>query len=88
MAIPHLRIPFRITSSGAADVVEQDSIDDVAQCVEVLLRTRPGDRPEVPEYGIDEPLFGEGVLKQGLCKVDLLRSQRRERTFGLAGACP
>ena len=25
---------------------------------------------------------------QGLCKVDLLRSQRRERTFGLAGACP
>ena len=27
-------------------------------------------------------------LKQGLCKVDLLRSQRREHTFGLAGACP
>jgi hypothetical protein len=26
--------------------------------------------------------------KQGLCKVDLLRSQRREHTFGLAGACP
>lgn len=25
---------------------------------------------------------------QGLCKVDLLRSQRRERAFGLAGACP
>ena len=25
---------------------------------------------------------------QGLCKVDLLRSQRRERTFGLASACP
>ena len=27
------------------------------------------------------------LITQGLCKVDLLRSQRRERAFGLAGAC-
>jgi phage baseplate assembly protein W len=37
--------------------VEQDTPEDVAQCVEVLLMTETGSRVEVPEYGVDPWVF-------------------------------
>lgn len=55
--VPHFRWPFRIDPDGTAAVVEQDSADDVTQCVQVLLATRPGERVELPEYGTPDPVF-------------------------------
>ena len=57
MGIPHLRLPFRIGPTGAAEVVEQDSYEEIAQCVEVLLTTRQGDRLAVADYGVPDQVF-------------------------------
>ncbi len=55
--VPHLRIPFRISNGGSADVLEQDSQSEIAQSVAVLVRTRVGERPTAPDYGISDPTF-------------------------------
>lgn len=55
--IPHFKFPFTFDSAGHARVVEQDSDDDVVQCVEVLLSTPVGSRAELPEYGVEDPTF-------------------------------
>lgn len=54
--IPHFSIPFRYRN-GKPVVVEQDSIDDIANCVEAALRTPLGARDEYPEYGVPEMVF-------------------------------
>jgi hypothetical protein len=54
---PHLAVPFRIIG-GKTAVVEQDSVDEVRDCVFALLSTRLGSRIELPEYGIPDELFG------------------------------
>lgn len=67
MSVPHLRIPFRIGVGGQAETVEQDSIEEVTQCVKVLVATNVGSRVELPEYGIADPVF-----------TDVSQSQRTE----------
>jgi len=54
--IPHFALPFRY-EGGRPAVVEQDSIDDIAACVEAILRTRPGQRDEHPEFGTPDLVF-------------------------------
>lgn len=54
--IPHLAVPIRFENDEIA-VVEQDSPDDIAQCVEAVLRTIVGTRIDAPEYGISDPTF-------------------------------
>lgn len=57
VSIPHFALPFRF-EGGSAAVVEQDTEDEVAQCVEVLVSTPVGSRIEdLPEYGIVDPAF-------------------------------
>jgi phage baseplate assembly protein W len=53
----HLAVPFLIGLNGAAVTLAQDSAEEVAQSVKVLLSTRPGDRAVVPGYGVPEPTF-------------------------------
>jgi hypothetical protein len=56
--VPHFDLPFRF-SSGSVAVVEQDTSDDVANCVEAILRTSYGFRTQdnTPDFGINDPLF-------------------------------
>jgi len=58
--IAHFAFPFTLAGSSFA-VVEQDSSDEIVQCVEVLLSTTRGQRVELPEYGIGDPLFKDSV---------------------------
>jgi phage baseplate assembly protein W len=58
VTVPHLAIPFGLDDDGAALVVEQDTVIEVAQCVRVLLGTVAGSRRVVPDYGIPDPTFG------------------------------
>lgn len=58
MATPHFALPFR-WERGSVVTNEQHSLDDVADCVEAVLRTRPGDRAEAPDFGIDDPTFDQ-----------------------------
>lgn len=55
---PHFALPFR-WERGRVAVNEQHSSDDVADCVEAILRTRPGDRDERPDFGVDDPTFDQ-----------------------------
>lgn len=61
--VPHFALPLRFvagagkTDALAAVTVEQDSLDDVAACVECVIRYRPGERLDNPAFGIDDPVF-------------------------------
>jgi phage baseplate assembly protein W len=54
--VPHFDLPFRFFGTNAV-VVEQDSLDDVGNCVEAILLTHVGSRPEEPTFGIPELTF-------------------------------
>lgn len=55
--VPHLRIPLSVGRSGGFETFEQDTPDEVTQCVAVLLSTIEGQRIELPTYGIPDPMF-------------------------------
>ncbi len=55
--IPHLAIPLTLGPGGQLAVNEQDTLDDVAQCVQVLLETTAGSRIEEPSYGVPDLTF-------------------------------
>jgi len=58
--VPHFTTPFRWGSSGHVEIVEQDSDDDVFQCVEAIVRTPKGSRLELPDFGVPDLTFKEG----------------------------
>lgn len=53
---PHLAFPFDL-SAGSAAVTEQDSLDEIVDCVEVILRTPRGQRVDQPDFGLADPTF-------------------------------
>lgn len=57
----HLRVPLALDGSGSLVTLTQDGIAEVAQSVAVLLATRPGDRPAVPDYGAPDPTFASDI---------------------------
>jgi phage baseplate assembly protein W len=57
--IPKLAFPF---ARGAYR--EQDSDEEIIDCVEVLLSTNRGERIEVPDYGLPDQAFREGGASQ------------------------
>lgn len=61
--IPHFSFPFRRTMNGKSVVVtEQDMDDEILDCLEVLLTTERGERIELPDYGLPDPLFVQGGM--------------------------
>lgn len=54
--IPKLKVPLRMGVHGLA-TVEQDSVEDVAQCVYMLLATPRGSRLEEIDYGVEEVIW-------------------------------
>lgn len=60
---PHFRVPFAITD-GAAEVVEQDTDEEILQCVEAICRTERGSRIDAPNFGIPEIVFREGGINE------------------------
>lgn len=63
---PQFDLPFRLDSTGRDVVmVEQDSINDVANSVETLLRTPLGWFEENPDYGVIDGTFDEGRVDLG-----------------------
>lgn len=59
--IPHLSLPFRFeqhtTEAKHAVVTEQDSIDDIANCVEMIIKTPAGWRDDNPDFGLPDLAF-------------------------------
>lgn len=76
--VPHFDLPFRF-SQGRAVEVEQDSIDDVAACVEAALRTRPHERDEHPEFGTPDLTFSQLPLSTDALVATVEKSEPRAR---------
>lgn len=56
--VPKLKVPIQMGSTGLA-VVEQDSVDEVAQCAYAVIATPRGSRIEEPEFGVEEAVFDQ-----------------------------
>ena len=62
--------PFRLGSDGSIVTIE-DGADYYADELAMLLKTLPGERELVPEYGIDDPTFDNFSQMELLEKVSL-----------------
>lgn len=58
--VPHLTWPARL-SGGSLACVEQDTLEEVRQSVDNLLRTPLGARPLAEDYGLADPTFTTGL---------------------------
>lgn len=54
--IPHLAVPLQVIN-GQFVTVEQDTDDEVAQCVRNICAFERGFRIEDPDFGIADPTF-------------------------------
>jgi phage baseplate assembly protein W len=52
----HWQYPFQFVE-GSANVVEQDSQEDIISCVEVIASTPIGAREEIPDFGMEQAVF-------------------------------
>jgi phage baseplate assembly protein W len=79
--VPHFAIPFRFEfdTSGVlhAAVNEQDTIEDVTACVEAIVRTPIGYREELPDFGIRDQTFTEGMINSEEILVSLQQWEPR-----------
>lgn len=58
--VPHFDLPFRLVTSEGIQVpatVEQDSLEDVVNCVEAAMRTDKGSRSDLTTFGVSDPTF-------------------------------
>lgn len=75
---PHFRFPFQFTSSGTrAQVVEQDSDEEIMDCIQVLLSTEIGERIELPDYGIADQTFRENGVNTAHIMAQIRRFEER-----------
>lgn len=76
--IPHFDLPFSFSGpeSHVAEV-EQDSVDDLAVCVEAICRTRPEQRLEIEDFGIDDPTFQVGGLDPNFLLGEIIMQEPR-----------
>lgn len=79
--VPHFAYPFRRDSHGLPVVVEEDSDDEILDCVEVLLRTERGSREEIPEYGIPDQVFIMGGADKTAIQATIRRWEPRASVF-------
>lgn len=57
IAAPHIAVPFTITRDGVA-TVEQDTPQEIANCVYNICVCPRGYRDDQPSFGIPDPTFG------------------------------
>lgn len=50
--------PFRLNQNGAMAVRDEHTDEYVSERLAVIISTRPGERPMVPLFGIEDPAFG------------------------------
>lgn len=53
---PHFSLPFRF-HNGRVVVNEQDEYDEIADCVQAIVRYSRGQRAEFPDFGVTQQEF-------------------------------
>ncbi|MDO8209290.1 hypothetical protein [Conexibacter sp. CPCC 206217] len=73
---PHLSLPLRL-DRGTFAAVEQDSPQQVAECVEAAARTELGWRVEAPEFGVPNYMMTAGGVDVDELREALVTSEPR-----------
>lgn len=63
--------PFRLDPNGSVVVRPDDSTDYYAELIAALILTRPGERPQVPLFGLGDPTFTDFDAQELVYKVGL-----------------
>lgn len=63
--------PFRIGSGGAIATVRDGSDQALAEGIAIIVLTRPGERPLVPDFGLSDPAFDELRQAELIAQLDL-----------------
>jgi phage baseplate assembly protein W len=58
---PHFSLPLRYVN-GSAQVNQQGSLDDIVDCIYAVCVTNPGDRDELPDFGLLDMTFDQEPL--------------------------
>ncbi len=58
--IPQFSLPLRLDGNGDFAVNEQDSLDEITDCVQAIVRYPLGYRIEKPDFGVPEQEFQQG----------------------------
>lgn len=74
--IPHFDIPFRLAGQHFA-VVDQDTLEDVSNCVWAVLGTQVGMRLEAPTFGREDPTFQMQPVRTDLLIQAVLENEPR-----------
>jgi phage baseplate assembly protein W len=85
---PQFDLPFRLGADGNPVEVEADSGAEIGDCVEVLLRTPLGFHDDLPDYGVDMPLFEESSGAVNMDEVQTAISTWEERADVLIDSEP
>lgn len=72
---PHFNLPFRLRKT--ADCVEQDTVEDIANSVELLLRTHTGARAEAPSFGVSDYTFKLEPLDVDAIRDEIVAAEPR-----------
>lgn len=57
VSIPHFSWPFQLGIGGHAAVLEQDTDDEIVNCVLVICTVPIGELTDEPSFGITDPTF-------------------------------
>lgn len=64
-----MSFPFRLDGTGAIASVEQDSDAEIDEQIALAMLVRPGERIQVPTFGVADPTFARfqlGALQRHL----------------------
>ena len=82
--VPHLELPFRFANYGSgmqAAVTEQDTHQEIANCVVAVVRTYVGFRLEEPDFGIPDYLFQQDQIDLDELRNIIRRWEPRAETY-------
>lgn len=66
--VPHLKVPFSLSGSSFA-TVEQDSPEEIEQCVLACVSTIVGTRIDALDYGIPDETFEQQGAKASVERI-------------------
>jgi|SRR6185437_3921158 len=69
VSVPHLSAMLTLSPDGSFAYVEQDTLDDISQCVEMILSTPKGQRTMIPALGFPDPTFQYPVDKNQMNQI-------------------
>jgi hypothetical protein len=75
---PVMAWPFRMTANNTIAYVEQDTVEEVEQCVGFIFSTRPGTLVDDPKLGLPDPIFKQGGVTVGELEA-AARAERRAK---------